>query len=142
MIYRFKKQWNDGTQAVLFSPLEFIEKLVALVAPPRIHLTRFHGVLAPNSHLRSRVVPGQLSDAVKTGVTDEEIDQKPKKPQRLSWSELLKRVFKVDINFVPYADIGIRDIIPTSELCRTPPNKRLFYPQILHLALARLGIIW
>jgi hypothetical protein len=34
-------------------------------------------------------------------VTEEEVDRKPKKRQRLSWSELLKRVFQVYINVCP-----------------------------------------
>lgn len=63
VIYQFKKKWNDGTQAVFFSPLEFIEKLVALIPPPRIHLARFHGVLAPNANWRSKVVPSQTPRA-------------------------------------------------------------------------------
>ena len=60
IIYRFKKEWSDGTQAVLFTPQEFIEKLVALIPPPRIHLTRFHGVLGPNHRLGARWCPRSL----------------------------------------------------------------------------------
>jgi len=37
--------------------MEFMQRLVALVPWPRLHLIRFHGVLAPNARLRSRVVP-------------------------------------------------------------------------------------
>ncbi|MBK7962431.1 MAG: transposase [Bdellovibrionales bacterium] len=41
------KKWgfDDGTTQIVFEPLEFLEKLAALVPRPRIHLTRFHGVL-------------------------------------------------------------------------------------------------
>jgi hypothetical protein len=35
------------------SPLEFMQRLAALVPCPRLHLIRFHGVLAPNAKLRS-----------------------------------------------------------------------------------------
>jgi hypothetical protein len=38
------------------SPLEFVQRLAALVPRPRLHLTRYHGVLAPNAKLRARVV--------------------------------------------------------------------------------------
>ena len=38
-------------------PLEFMERLAALVPRPRLHLIRFHGVLAPNAKLRSEIVP-------------------------------------------------------------------------------------
>ena len=34
------------------SPLEFMQRLAALVPRPRLHLIRFHGVLAPNAALR------------------------------------------------------------------------------------------
>lgn len=48
VVYKFKKAWDDGTTAIKMSPLEFIEKLVALIPRPRVHLTRFHGVLGPH----------------------------------------------------------------------------------------------
>jgi hypothetical protein len=50
---------SDGTSHLLFSGLEFMEKLAALVPQPRIHLTRYFGVLAPHSKLRSKVVPNE-----------------------------------------------------------------------------------
>lgn len=31
------------------SPLEFTQRLTALVHRPRLHLIRFHGLLAPNA---------------------------------------------------------------------------------------------
>jgi hypothetical protein len=37
------------------SPLEFMQRLAALVPRPRLHLIRYHGVLAPNAKLRARV---------------------------------------------------------------------------------------
>ena len=46
--YKFKKPWDDGTTAIKMTQLEFIEKLVALVPRPRVHLTRFHGVIGPH----------------------------------------------------------------------------------------------
>jgi putative transposase len=45
------------------SPLEFIQRMAALVPRPRLQLIRFHGVLAPNAKLCSLVVPqGPLSN--------------------------------------------------------------------------------
>jgi hypothetical protein len=46
LAYQFKRPWRDGTR-VICTPLEFIEKLVPLVPKPRVHLTRYSGVLAP-----------------------------------------------------------------------------------------------
>ena len=34
-----------------------MQRLAALVPRPRLHLIRFHGVLAPNAKLRALVVP-------------------------------------------------------------------------------------
>jgi hypothetical protein len=34
-------------------PLDFMARLAALVPPPRMHLTRYHGVFAPHSKLRA-----------------------------------------------------------------------------------------
>ena len=41
-----------------FSPHELIEKLAALVPPPRVHLIRDHGVLAPHATDRAQIVFG------------------------------------------------------------------------------------
>ena len=38
------------------APLEFMQRLAALVPRPRLHLIRFHGVLAPNAKLRGKIV--------------------------------------------------------------------------------------
>ena len=37
--------------------MDFKERLAALVPRPRLHLVRFHGVLAPNAKLRALIVP-------------------------------------------------------------------------------------
>ena len=36
---------------------ELLEKLAALFPPPRFHLLRYHGVLAPRARDRGRIVP-------------------------------------------------------------------------------------
>jgi hypothetical protein len=50
-------QRPSGTTHVEFEPIDFIAKLAALVSPPRAHLTRFHGVFAPNANLRAQLTP-------------------------------------------------------------------------------------
>src|SRR5262249_17465321 len=39
------------------TPLDFLARLASLVPSPRVNLTRFHGVFAPNACLRSKIVP-------------------------------------------------------------------------------------
>ena len=67
-------QHDDGTSV----PLEFMERLAALVPRPRLHLIpfdrlragRFHGVLAPNAKLRSKIVPAPAERATETSSED------------------------------------------------------------------------
>ena len=49
--------------ALRTEPLEFMQRLAALVPRPRLHLIRFHGVLAPNAKLRPAIVPSASTDA-------------------------------------------------------------------------------
>jgi hypothetical protein len=58
LVYRLKHRWRDGTTPVVFESAELVEKLAALVPPPRVHLVRYHGVLVPCTGTRDRVVPG------------------------------------------------------------------------------------
>lgn len=57
--YRLKTPYKDGTTHVIFEPLDFIARLAALVPKPRVNLTRFHGVFAPNSRHRALVTPAK-----------------------------------------------------------------------------------
>ena len=71
-----------------------MERLAALVPRPRLHLIRFHGVLAPNAKLRSQIVPAPPERATET--SSEDAQAKGETP-RMSWARLLKRVFNVDL---------------------------------------------
>ena len=51
--HHFKTPWHDGTTHVVFEPPDFIARLAALVPKPRVNLTRFHGVFAPDSRYRA-----------------------------------------------------------------------------------------
>ena len=58
MVYRLWRAWRDGTSAIDFEPLAFLERLAALVPRPRAHLLTYYGVLAPAAQWRDRIVPG------------------------------------------------------------------------------------
>ena len=57
VLMKLKKPYADGTSHLVFPQIEFLEKLAALVPPPRAHLTRYYGALAPHAKIRSKVVP-------------------------------------------------------------------------------------
>jgi len=79
-------------------PLEFMQRLAALVPRPRLHLIRFHGVLAPNARLRSAIISRAPVNA-----NDKLADHAPlpSVPGRISWAQLLKRVFDIDLEHCP-----------------------------------------
>ena len=41
----------------MFQPLDFIARPAALVPRPRVSLTKFHGLFAPNSRYRAQITP-------------------------------------------------------------------------------------
>jgi len=57
--YELKTPWRNGPTHVIFKPLDFISRLVALVPKSRVNLIRFPGVFAPNSKYRARVTPAR-----------------------------------------------------------------------------------
>jgi len=73
--YELKTPYRDGTTHVFFEPLDFMAKLAALIPKPRINLTRFRGVFAPNSKHRVQVTPAKRGKGRKTQRTDNTADQ-------------------------------------------------------------------
>ena len=91
VICKFKKPWDDGTTAMKLTPMELIERLVALVPRPRVHLTRYHGVLGPHYKHRKQIVPKPPELKV-TGQEQDIIDPKQLelKKKNIPWARLLK----------------------------------------------------
>ncbi|WP_106089402.1 transposase [Enhygromyxa salina] len=48
--YNFRHAWKNGVHAVLLAPLDLIARLCALIPPPRLHMLRYHGVLAAHAN--------------------------------------------------------------------------------------------
>ncbi len=107
VIYRLKQPWRDGTTHIGFEPLELLEKLAALVPPPRVNLVRYHGVLASASPHRAQVVPagkttGAATSETNAGTCTVGCGGKSEVPAALhprnySWAELMRRVFEIDV---------------------------------------------
>jgi len=102
VVLKLKTPWRDGTTHLVMSPLEFMQRLAALVPRPRLHLIRFHGVLAPNAKLRALVVPQEPEPPAQAAKPAEcEASCAHHRPLRLSWAKLLKRVFEIDMDHCP-----------------------------------------
>ena len=55
LVYESIKPGPGGSISLLLTPLELLDRLAALIPPPRQHRHRYYGVLAPNSPLRAAV---------------------------------------------------------------------------------------
>ncbi|MBI3457212.1 MAG: transposase, partial [Candidatus Rokubacteria bacterium] len=63
--YQFRRAWSDGSTALLLDPLEWLERLAALVPPPRRPLLASPGVLAPRARWRAAIVPPPAPDGAR-----------------------------------------------------------------------------
>jgi hypothetical protein len=109
IVYRFRRRWRNGKQAVVMDPMTFLSRLAAQIPPPRIHVLSYYGVLAPAASRRDEIVPGagQADESVDCGSRHESsptTNQDPKdtqrkrfRPERLTWAELIKRTWLVDL---------------------------------------------
>ncbi len=55
LVYESIKPGPGGSVSLMLTPPELIERLAALIPPPRRHRRRDYGVLAPNAPLRGQV---------------------------------------------------------------------------------------
>jgi len=93
--YRLKTPYRDGTTDIVLEPLDFLARLAALVPPPRVHLTGFHGVFAPHAALRAAITPaGRGSGARRRAGACE---RPTPKHVAMTWARRLKRVFGIEI---------------------------------------------
>ena len=92
VVLKLKSPYRDGTTHIVMHPQEFMQRLAALVPRPRLHLIRYHGVLAPNAKLRGAVIP---QPARKDSAPGQEHTHG--RAARMRWARLLKRVFDIDV---------------------------------------------
>jgi Putative transposase len=90
LLYQFRRAWRDGSTALLLEPLELLERLAALVPPPRRPLLAYHGLLAPRARWRAAIVPPPVADGARA-------DAGGRSPRRWPWARLLHRVFAIEV---------------------------------------------
>ena len=131
LVYQLKTPWHDGTKAIVLTQMEMIEKLAALVPPRYLHQTRYFGAFASASKMRPKII---IRPHVKKGY----VASGPQSVERISWSWLLKRTFKLDLqrclvchtkikveNCVLYDDpIAIKKVMWVLGLKYHPPPRR------------------
>ena len=86
---------GNGTTLIILTPMEFMQRLAALVPRPRLHLIRIRGVLAPNAKLRSKVVPASAQTTT-AGAGACKHAPAHSAPVSMSWARLLRRVYDIE----------------------------------------------
>ncbi len=94
---QLKTPYRDGTTHVFFEPMDFLARLAALVPKPRVNLTRFHVVFAPNSHWRAQVTPAKRGKGRQSPGVGLEEKTPAEKHTAMTWAKGLKRVFDIDV---------------------------------------------
>ncbi|MBN2799447.1 MAG: transposase [Deltaproteobacteria bacterium] len=82
-----KRAWDDGTTAIVLTPLQLLERLAAIIPHPRHNLVVYHGVLAARHRWRSLVVPSPVTNGQWS--------------KWIPWADLLKRSFGIDALLCP-----------------------------------------
>ena len=117
--YKLRHKWRNGATHVIFEPLDLVAKLAAIVPPPRFNLVRYHGIFAPASSWRKRIVPYDAGESMhclacngknreKEIAGDEGQKTNCCHPRNYSWAELLKRVFEIDVLECPRCAVRMR----------------------------------
>ena len=97
LVYHSPKPRPDAPGDLVLTPLELIERIAALVPPPRAHRHRYYGVLAPNASLRAAVTA--LAPVAVTSVppaTNAAATEAPRHraAARYLWAMLLSRIYE------------------------------------------------
>ena len=129
---QLKSAFKDGTTHIVMAPLEFMQRLAALVPRPRLHLIRFHGVLAPNAKLRSEIIPSPVEQATEPACDHA---QAQGAPARMSWARLLKRVFDIDIDHCPNCGGSLKIIAVPSSMSDRHRRSAVIVRILTHLGL-------
>lgn len=95
---KLKRPWSDGTTHIIFTDEELMEKLISLIFPPRFNRIRYHGVFAPRSNLRDKIIPQSCDEESSCDDTaHKKQEQHVNKSRRIEWAKLLARVFELDV---------------------------------------------
>lgn len=98
ILLRLKTPWSDGTAALQLSRSELLQRILALIPPPRKNDILYRGVFAPNHGWRCEIVPAPSADTTPDHLRLR-LTKEPAlgpEPAWLAWAALLWRVFQED----------------------------------------------
>jgi hypothetical protein len=94
LVYESKKPGPGGQVSVLLTPHQLLDRLAALIPPPRRHRHRYYGVLAPNSPHRSAVTALAAAESTKEEAKAETEDPPVSQAARYLWAMLIARIYE------------------------------------------------
>jgi len=108
---------DSGKQRSILT--ETSAKLAALVPPPRAHLTRFHGVFAPNAKLRAQFTPSgrdkrRPADGASTRANSEH-RRADETRRSMTWAQRLKGVFNIGVRTCGHCGGTVRIVASIEE---------------------------
>jgi len=101
LLYHGAKPGPGGSGPLRLTPLQLIDRLAALVPPPRVHRHRYFGVLAPNSPLRAAVTALAMPAVPPAAAVMPTLPAPPaaepalRRAARYAWAVLLARIDEV-----------------------------------------------
>lgn len=128
---RYEYSPKKGT-AFTLTAAALVRRLVALLPPPKLHLTSHHGAYAPNSSLRVVVTlpttasaPAAPDSTPLPGAAPTPPPEK-QRPPRLDWAQLHQRTFGTDVLQCP---CGGRRSIRSVHSTRKQAEARRWHPR-------------
>jgi hypothetical protein len=91
---RYAYETKRGVTLVM-TAAQLVRRLLWLIPPRGLHLTNFHGVLAPHAAARARVVPRPVTEASRS-TPKGSASPKTRRP-RVDWATLLQRTFACEV---------------------------------------------
>lgn len=103
LVYESVKPGPGGNVSLMLTPMQLLDRLAALIPPPRKHRHRYYGALAPNSPLRAAVTA--LAQPTEIAVVPPPVVSIPpgaaptepahRQAARYVWALLLARIYEV-----------------------------------------------
>jgi len=98
---KLRKAWSDGSRELLFSPMDLLARLAALIPRPGKNAISYHGVLGARSSWRREVVPPPPQKVSWGTLTKEGTGGRKRRAWSMPWADLLWRVFASDSMLCP-----------------------------------------
>ena len=98
LVYESVKPGSGGRVSQILTPMQLLDRLAALIPPPRLHRHRYYGVLAPNSPQREAVTAlavDPAADKPKPPESNERGASTISKAMRYTWAMLIARIYEV-----------------------------------------------